>query len=119
MRDFRELNVWEKAHQLALSVYHTTSEFPLSERYGLIDQMRKSCTSIPSNIAEGCGRNSNPEFAHFLQISMGSASELEYQVILAHDLGYLDSAKFNHLSGDIVEVKKMLPNLLGKLRAKC
>ncbi|MFQ5961877.1 MAG: four helix bundle protein, partial [Candidatus Methylomirabilales bacterium] len=74
MRDFRELKVWEKAHHLTLAVYNATTTFPRDELYGLTSQIRRSCASIPANIAEGCGRGGDAEFARFLQIAMGSAS---------------------------------------------
>jgi four helix bundle protein len=82
MRDFRELKVWEKAHQLALEIYKATSTFPKEERYGLTSQMRRATVSIPADIAEGCCRKGDAEFARFLQIAMGSASELEYHICL-------------------------------------
>ena len=77
MKDFRQLQVWEKSHQLALGVYKATQDFPKEELYGLTSQIRRASTSIPTNIAEGCGRGTDPEFARFLQIAMGSASETE------------------------------------------
>ena len=90
MRDFRRLQVWGKSHELTLRIYALTSEFPRQEIYGLTSQIRRACASIPTNIAEGCGRNSSPDFARFLQIAMGSASETEYLILLAHDLKYLN-----------------------------
>ena len=108
MRDFRELKVWEKAHALTLNVYRTTAEFPKNEMYGLTSQIRRAASSIGANIAEGAGRNSRPDFARFLQIGLGSASELEYHLLLSRDLGYLESGKYQRLSGEVVEVKKML-----------
>jgi four helix bundle protein len=92
MKDFKELKVWVKAHQLTLAVYQATTTFPKEELYGLTSQMRRSAASIPTNIAEGCGRGSDDDFRRFLQIAMGSASELEYQLLLAHDLGYFSTA---------------------------
>ena len=92
MKDFRQLKVWEKAHQLALQVYKTTVNFPREELYGLTSQIRRSSMSIPTNIAEGCGRHTDAEFARFLQIAMGSASETEYQLLLARDLEFLPKA---------------------------
>src|SRR5713226_5621353 len=92
MRDFRELKVWEKAHGLTLAVYTATARFPKEELYGLTTQIRRSCASIPANLAEGCCRSGDVEFARFLQIAMGSASELEYHVLLAHDLKILGDA---------------------------
>lgn len=117
MKDFRELKVWGKAHQLTLAIYHTTTTFPQEERYGLTSQMRRSAASIPTNIAEGCGRGSDDDFRRFLQMAMGSASELEYQLILAHDLGYLAAADYERLSMAIVEVKRMLASLITKIKS--
>jgi four helix bundle protein len=86
MQNFKELKVWQKAHRLTLDVYKVTTRFPKDEMFGLTSQMRRSSASIPTNIAEGCGRDSRAELARFLSIAMGSASELEYQLILAKDL---------------------------------
>jgi four helix bundle protein len=94
MQDFRQLKVWEKAHHLALEVYKATSTFPKEEIYGLTSQLRRASGSIPTNIAEGCGRNTDADFARFLQIAMGSASETEYQLILAYDLEFLSKSWF-------------------------
>lgn len=82
MRDFRKFSVWEKSHKLTLAIYKSTSTYPKEERYGLTNQMRRSASSIPSNMAEGCGRNTQPQLAQFLDIAFGSASELEYHLIL-------------------------------------
>jgi four helix bundle protein len=108
MRDFKELNVWRKAHALVLDVYRTTKDFPPEERYGLTSQLRRAAASIPTNIAEGCGRDSNPDFARFLSIAAGSASEVEYHLLLALDLEYLPSSDHVRLTGLVVEIKKML-----------
>ena len=116
MKDFRELKVWEKAHQLTLAVYQATAAFPKEELYGLTSQMRRSAASIPTNIAEGCGRGSDDDFRRFLQIAMGSASELEYHVLLAHDLGYLVTADYEHLSAAVAKVKRMLAALITKVK---
>ncbi len=89
MKDFRHLKVWQKSHELTLAVYKATSLFPPDELYGLRSQIRRSCASIPANIAEGCGRNADGDFARFLQIAMGSASELEYHLLLVRDLNLL------------------------------
>lgn len=112
MRDFRELKVWEKAHQLTLNVYRVTREFPTEELYGLTRQIRRAAASIGANIAEGAGKNSRPEFARFLEIASGSASELEYHLLLSRDLGYLDAESYNLLCGQVVETKKMLTGFL-------
>lgn len=97
MNDFKELKVWEKAHFLTLQVYRISRSFPKEELYGLTSQMRRASSSIPANIAEGCGRESDADFAGFLNISMGSAYELEYFLILCHDLGILENHDFEEL----------------------
>jgi four helix bundle protein len=117
LKSFRDLKVWQKAHELALAVYKCTRSFPKDEIYGLTVQMRRAAASVPSNIAEGCGRRGDAEFARFLQIAMGSASELEYQLMLAHDLGYVGSEKYGQLSAGVMEVKRMLASLLRRLKA--
>ncbi len=118
MKDFRKLKVWEKSHRLTLVLYKTTKAFPKDELYGLTSQIRRASTSIAANIAEGCGRNGDPEFARFLQISMGSASELEYHLLLAHDLGYLNNSDLGQLDKTVKDVKQMLGAFLRKLRAE-
>ena len=117
MKDFRTLKVWQKAHQFALAVYKATKTFPREELYGLTSQIRRSSMSIPTNIAEGAGRFTDKDFARFLQISMGSASEAEYQLLLARDLGFMNDEQYNTLQSQIVEVKKMLASFLRTLRS--
>lgn len=117
MKDFRKLKVWQKAHRLTLKVYEVTRQFPREELYGLTGQMRKSSSSIPTNIAEGCGRGSDLEFGRFLQIAMGSASELEYQLIFARDLTYLNLKEYEDLNRDTSEVKRVLAPFISKLKA--
>lgn len=117
MRDFKNLQVWEKAHQLTLEVYQATAAFPKEELYGLISQMRRSASSIPANIAEGCGRDGNTELARFLQIGAGSASELQYHLLLARDLGFLAPGLYVQLENDVTEVKRMLYSFMQKLKA--
>lgn len=117
VKDFRDLKVWQKAHQLTLGIYRATTSFPQDELYGLRSQMRRSCASIPANIAEGCGRGSDGEFAHFVQIAMGSASELEYHLILARDLSYLKGEAYENLACGTTEIKRMLAALIAKLKA--
>ncbi len=116
MQHFKKLLVWQKGHQLALAVYKETAKFPKSELYGLTNQMRRASVSIAANIAEGCGRRSKVDFARFLQISMGSASELEYYTMLAHDLGFIDSQEFQGMTAQTIEVKKMVTSLMSKLK---
>jgi four helix bundle protein len=105
MRDFKKIQVWERAHHLALRIYKLTSDFPKDELYGLTSQMRRAATSIPTNIAEGCGRNSQVELARFVHIAGGSASELEYQLLLANELGYINESNYFELDK---EIKRML-----------
>ena len=108
MQDFKQLRVWDNAHRLALAVYRATAAFPKSEMYGLTSQIRRACVSIPSNIAEGCGRDSDGDFARFLRIAQGSANEVEYQLLLASELMYIEPVTYRDLTGQIVQVKRML-----------
>lgn len=117
MRVYQNIKVWQKSHCLTLAVYTVTSRFPADERFGLVSQLRRSAGSIPANIAEGSGRNGLAEFARFMDMSMGSANELEYHLLLARDLGYLDEAKWSELSELTIEVKRMLASFLKALRA--
>ncbi|MCG3113825.1 MAG: four helix bundle protein [Candidatus Manganitrophus sp. SB1] len=118
MKDFRELKVWEKGHELTLSIYQATLSFPKEERYGLTSQIRRSSASIPANIAEGCGRFGDAEFARFLQIAMGSASETEYHILLARDLKFIKDEDYRHLEQQVIEVKRMLSSFIEKLRGE-
>ena len=95
MRDFHKLGIWQRSHQLTLDVYRASKVFPKDELFGLTSQIRRAASSVPTNIAEGCGRASNKDFAHFLQIAIGSASEVEYELLLAHDLEYINDEAFN------------------------
>jgi four helix bundle protein len=117
VRDFRELKVWEKAHQLTLLVYRATTSLPADEKFGLTSQLRRAAASIPANIAEGCGRTGERELARFLQIAMGSASELEYHLLLARDLGFVDEALYQQLQERTTEVKRILTAFVRKLTA--
>lgn len=112
MRNFRDLKVWSKGHALTLEVYRTTSAFPREEVYGLTSQMRRAASSIPANIAEGCGKDSNADFKRHLQIARGSASELEYHLLLAHDLQLLLAVDHDRLSAGAIEVRRMLSGLI-------
>ena len=116
MQDFRNLKIWQKGHELTLDIYKLTAGFPKTEQYGLVSQIRRASSSIPTNIAEGCGRHGNKELARFVQISMGSASEVEYQLILAHDLGYINQDAFRSLTSKTVELKKMMSRFINALR---
>jgi four helix bundle protein len=110
------LDVWQKAHSLTLAVYRVSGKLPAQETYGLISQLRRSAASIAANIAEGCGRDTPADLARFLQIAMGSASELEYHLLLAKDLGFVNSSDFEELEPEAVRVKKMLSAFLTRLR---
>jgi four helix bundle protein len=118
MKDFHNLKVWERAHHLTLEIYRITKDFPREELYGMTSQMRRSCSSIPSNIAEGYGRNGKAEIIQFFNIAIGSACELEYQLILAHDLKYLDDVSYSILSLDLVEIRKMLFGFIQRLKSE-
>lgn len=117
MRDFRELKVWEKSHKLTLEVYKATETFPGEETHGITSQIRRSCASIPANIAEGCGRDGEAELARFSRIAAGSASELEYHLLLAKELNFLDPADHSKLTKQVTEIKRMLTSFIKKLRA--
>jgi four helix bundle protein len=116
MRDFKNLQVWSKSHQLTLSVYQETGTFPDSERYGLTSQMRRAAASVAANIAEGYGRESDREFLRFLHISAGSATELEYHILLASDLGYLEDDVYRSLNDRVLEVQRMLAGLIRRIK---
>jgi four helix bundle protein len=118
MRDFRQIRVWEKAHQLTLEIYKATAKFPREELYGITSQLRRASASIAANIAEGFGRGGNLELARFLQIGMGSAFEVEYHLLLAKDLGLITKEVNDRLEARIIEVKRMLAALLLKVRTK-
>jgi four helix bundle protein len=117
MRDFKRLAVWKKAHELALATYEATAVFPQSELYGLTSQLRRAAMSIPTNIAEGCGRDGDAEFARFLRISMGSGNEVEYLLLMSRDLTFIDEATYMTLNEQVLETKRMLSGLLARLRA--
>jgi four helix bundle protein len=118
VQDFRNLKVWEKAHNLTLCIYKSSKRFPREEIYGLTSQMRRASVSIGANIAEGSCRNGDADFARFLQMAAGSASELDYHLLLARDLDLLETVDYEHLSGQAEEVKRMLASLMRKLRAE-
>lgn len=115
MQDFKKLRVWQEAHQLTLDVYRVTNVYPREELYGLTSQCRASASSIPTNISEGCGKGSRKDFCRFLRIAAGSSCELEYQLILGRDLGYLQTADFEQLAGQLVGVRRMLASLITKV----
>jgi len=116
MKDFKELRVWSKAHELTMLVYKLTRAFPQDEIYGLTSQVRRSAASIGANIAEGCGRHSDGEMTRFLQIARGSASETEYHLLLAKDLGFLQEGDFQAAEESVVAVQRMLTALVQRVQ---
>jgi four helix bundle protein len=118
VKDFRKLLVWEKAHQMTLAIYQVTAAFPSEQTYGLTSQMRRAAASIPSNIAEGCGRDGDAELSRFCTIARGSASELQYQIVLSRDLNLMPPSEYEQLTQQVVEIKRMLTVLVQKLNAE-
>jgi four helix bundle protein len=118
MVDYKKLQIWERSHVIVLEIYKLTKDFPKEELYGLTSQIRRSSLSIPSNIAEGCGRNSDAELSRFLVIAMGSAAEAEYQLLLAKDLGYIEDLIFKKLDDELNQIRKMLNVFIKKVNAR-
>ncbi len=116
MGDFKKLKVWQKSHQLTLEVYKSTMAFPDRERFGLTGQLRRAAASIPANVAEGCGRGTDNELVRYVRIGLGSATELEYHLILARDLGILPLPAYESLNAATLEVQSMLAGLSSKIR---
>ena len=117
MKDFRTLKVWEKAHTVTLAIYKTTEKFPKQELYALTNQIQRAAVSVPTNIAEGCGKDSDAELKRYFVIAMGSSSELEYLLLLARDLKYLPEDSHQILNRDLTEVRRMLNAFIQKLKA--
>jgi four helix bundle protein len=115
MRDFRELEVWRRAHALVLAVYRVTKRLPKDEVFGMTVQLRRVATGLATRIAEGCGVDSNPDFATYLQRAKAAGSELEYLLLLARDLGYVPEDEYVRLCEDVISVKKMLSGLVRSL----
>lgn len=116
MKNFRDLKVWEKAHGLTLKVYRLTKDFPVQEQYGITSQMRRTAVSIPTNIAEGCGRGSDNDFARFMEIAFASASELEYLLLLSKDLELIEPPSHEQTTKEVEEVKRMLYSFIQTLK---
>ena len=116
MQDYKKLKVWKNSHELTLLVYRKTANFPKEELFGLISQIRRASSSVPTNIAEGCGRNSAKELSHFLNISLGSANETAYLLLLSKDLDYLNDEDYKLLENNVEQIKAMLINLISKIR---
>ncbi len=117
VRTFRDLKVWNKAHELVLRIYKVTRGFPTDEKYGLISQLRRAAASVPFNIVEGSKRNSNKAFAHFLNIAEASLEETKYGLLLSFDLSYLKNKEFDSLSERCDEIGRMLHGLRKKLNS--
>ena len=117
MQDFRKLIVWHKAQGFTIHVYKATEDFPDSEKYGLTAQLRNASSSMSANIAEGCGRETERELARFLSMAAGSASEVEYPLLLARDLNYIQDETYKELTQQVIEVKRMLNSFIKKLTA--
>lgn len=118
MHNFKELKVWQEARTLVKAVYQLSKAFPDDERFGLTNQVRRSAISIPSNIAEGCGRKTDKDFCHFLYVSQGSVFELETQLILALDLEYINQETFDTIEIEVTKVQKMLNGLINSIELK-
>jgi four helix bundle protein len=118
MKDFKELEVWQKGHEMAIEVFNLIKTFLSEEKYGLTSQMRRSSQSIPTNIAEGCGRNSQKELLRFSSIAMGSASELEYQLIISKDIGFIKPQDYKDINGRLLTLKKMLNAFMKYLKTQ-
>ena len=116
MSNFKELGVFWDAHRLTLEVYRICRGFPPIERYGLAAQMRRAAGSIPTNLAEGSGRSTPADFARFVDVASGSLHELEYQIMLAHDLGYLSGGQYTDIDGRVSAVGRQLNGLRRALR---
>jgi four helix bundle protein len=117
MGDFRKLAVWERAYKLVLAVYRATGPYPSSERFGLTSQLRRAAVSVTSNIAEGTGRGGDLELRRFLKIARGSVNELECQLLLSRDLGYVDEDTWKRLNGQAQEVSRMIAGLITALKS--
>ena len=111
MRDFKKYEVWQLGRKFSLDIYSNTKHFPKEEIYGITSQIRRATISIPTNISEGCGRNSDKEFAHFVNIALGSAHEVENLLILSNDLLYLEEKVFSELENEINKIKRKLYKL--------
>lgn len=117
MVDYRKYHVWQKAHQLVLDIYKVTATFPKSEQFNLISQINRAALSVPTNIAEGCGRQTQKELIRYLYISSGSAHELEYLIFVSAQLTFIEKDKAEQLLSELNDIKKMLTSLLNKINA--
>ena len=118
MRNYRELDVWQKSHKLTLELYRISRSFPKEETYGLTSQLRRAAVSVGANLAEGCGRKTSPELARFVRIAMGSASELDYHLLLCRDFEFVTDAQYQRIVAESTRIRKMLSALLASIEAK-
>ena len=116
MRDFRKYDIWNDAVNFATEVYKLTSTFPKYETYGLCDQLQRASVSISSNIAEGCSRESERDFAHFLEMSIGSAFEVESQLLIAKNLRYIDDSQYQNMVNKLSQTERQIHALIKMLR---
>ena len=114
IQDFTDLNVWQKSHRLVLKIYETTKTFPSEEKFGLVSQMRRAAVSVPANIAEGFKKRGKRDKANFYNIAQGSSEEVRYYLILAKDLGYIETN--DELRSNIAEINRMLHGLIESLK---
>ncbi len=118
MQDFENLKVWQKAHALAIDVHRIAGSIPRTDGMALTAQLRRSALSVPSNIAEGAGKGGDGEFRRYLLIAMGSASETAYHLLVARDLGFIDTATYDDLTSRIAEVRRMASGLLKRIAGR-
>ena len=116
MQNFKDLLIWQEAHQLTLKIYESSKGFPKEETFGITSQLRRAAVSIPCNIAEGCGRYTPKDFANFLQIALGSTNETDYLTLLAKDLKYLSEDQYSDVQERLNKVRAMNINLIDKVR---
>jgi four helix bundle protein len=118
MQNYKDLIVWKKAHALVLYVYKLTIDYPKVEQFNLTSQLRRAATSIPTNLAEGCGKYTQSDLANYLQTALGSSNEVEYLALLSYELGYMKDDSFKNMASQVNEVKAMLISLIKKIRKK-
>ena len=118
MLNFKDLAIWQRSHKLTIEIYRATLKFPKEEIYGLTSQIRRAAASIPTNIAEGCGRRTNAELANFLNIASGSASEVEYEILLAKEVGYITAEQCELWTKEIGEIRSMLAAYMKRLKTE-
>lgn len=116
MRDYKKINAWERSHRFFLGIYELTEQFPSDEKFGIISQLRRAALSIPTNIAEGCGRSTERELVRFMDIASGSASEVDYLLYLAMELNYIDQDQYDTASNELTEIRKMISGYIKTVR---